>query len=447
MLIQPAKSLHGTIRLPGDKSVSHRTVLLSLLNHGRIKITGLSDCEDVKTSLEICSKLGIKITANKDSIVLDSLNTFSASTEIYQELYCGNSGTTARLLSGILCHRPGLFRLTGDASLSRRPMRRIIEPLSAMGAEIQSENTDKLPLVIKGKDQLISIDFDNILSSAQVKSAVLFAAAGADGTTSIIEKFPSRDHTERLLKAIGVPVKTNPITVSDQTNQATAYLHEISGYKIELKGPFNLQGDFDFKIPGDISGAAFFVTAAAMIPGSFLRIENVLLNPGRTGFIEVLKRMGAKIAVSITDETCDPSGSIEVFGQNLQGTTINSEEIPFLIDELPVLAAAMAFANGESTVKGATELRNKESDRISSLISMFKAAGINCKELADGYIIDGSSAITCRPELDPSFDHRLAMTAAIIGLKSTDGIVLKQSECVSISFPDFFQLLSQICQI
>lgn len=440
MLILPADKVCGTIRLPGDKSISHRIVLLSLLNQGIIKVSELSDCEDVQTSLKIVSQLGVEIKRNHNQTILDSRKMMPANDDLLQ-IDCGNSGTTTRLLSGILCRRPGIFRLTGDDSLSHRPMRRIIEPLIEMGAEIVSENTDRLPLVIKGIGALSPISFNNSLSSAQVKSAILFAATGAAGKTTVREDIPSRDHTERLLQKAGMPLHSDsfshPAELNDSKYSSTKNRSQI----ITLEGPCNLCHDFDFAVPGDISSAAFFITAAAIIPGSYLVIENILLNPGRTGFINVLQRMGADISISVSLNDWEPRGKIEVRGAGLCATSIQAEEIPGLIDELPVLAAAMAFAEGESFVSGANELRHKESDRISSLVKMLQTAGIRCDERPDGYSISGPATVKNQPELDPASDHRLAMTAAVIGLKSDNGIILKQPESVSISFPGFFQTL------
>lgn len=426
MLIKPVHKIAGTLRFKGDKSISHRVVLISLMNRGQIEAINLSDCQDVSSSIEAIKKLGVKVSATEDAIIFKNQQEFAATGDKI-ELFCGNSGTTARLLTGILCGRPGAYQLTGDESLSRRPMQRVIAPLSKMGAQISSDNNQNLPISIFGKNSLDPINFTNQLSSAQVKSAILLAALNAAGTTHISENLPSRDHTERLLKHTGVPIN-------------------FSDTKASLTGPFSLSGNFSFRIPGDISSAAFFAVAAAMIPGSRLVLSDVLLNPGRIAFLRVLTRMGAAVTIEEKCQDWETSGDVIINGGSLRGTTIEESEIPGLIDELPALAVAMVFATGKSVVKGAGELRHKETDRISVLIEQFKKSGIRCIEHSDGFTISGSAQIFAMHQLDPGGDHRLAMALALLGLKSMNGIVLREADCIKISCPDFFSMLDSVRQ-
>lgn len=426
MLIKPVHKIAGNLRFKGDKSISHRVVLFSLLNRGRIRVVNLSDCHDVSSSVEAIKKLGVKVSASEDAIVLDNQQE-SVATNDKIELFCGNSGTTARLLAGILCCRPGIYRLTGDESLSRRPMQRVIDPLSQMGAQISCDYSQNLPINIIGKSHLEPIDFINQLSSAQVKSAILLAALKADGNTFITENLPSRDHTERLLKHIGIPLK-------------------LSGNRISLNGPCNSSGDFSFSIPGDISSAAFFAVAAAIIPESRLLLSDVSLNPGRIAFLRVLTRMGATVTIEENCHEWEPSGNVIINGGPLSGTTVEEFEIPALIDELPALAVAMAFATGKSVVKGAKELRHKETDRISVLIKQFSKTGIKCTEHPDGFEIIGPAKIFAMHQLSPDGDHRIAMALALLGLKSMNGIFLREAECINISCPGFFPMLDSVRQ-
>lgn len=451
MLLKPATSFTGRLCLPGDKSVSHRLVLISLLLNGSLRLRNLSDCADVATSLKIVETLGVKIDRSGDELLLHGFsgpqwshglqtiegleglggNHLEAQQNVAIELDCGNSGTTARLLAGILAARPGKYRLIGDASLSGRPMRRVVEPLASMSAEILCEYSETLPLIITGKKLLNPCSYTNHRGSAQIKSALLLAALRAAGETTIFEPIPSRDHTERLLAALGAPITFSPGTAT-------------------LAGPVDLRGDHSFDIPGDISSAAFFAAAAAVFPGSCAEISNVLLNPHRTRYLEILKKMGAEVSITPTDNSynslLEPCGKVRIEGRTLSGITIDAAEIPALIDELPALAVVMAFAHGQSMVTGASELRHKETDRISNLIDQFKAAGIKCHELPDGFCIAGGSDVSVVTELNPSGDHRLAMAFAILACRSKNGLILTDPDCVKISFPDFFKHLKTCIQ-
>lgn len=415
----PGKGFKGKITLGGDKSISHRLVLLSLCHRGTFLLKNLSVCDDVKTSLKIVEQLGCRIeTVSETSVKIQGIARETPDNAGKTSLYCGNSGTTARLLAGILASCRGDFTLTGDPSLSNRPMQRIIEPLSLMGGRVFSEN-GKLPLKISGNNNLSPISYKAAISSAQVKSAILFAATNTSGTTLIKEPFQSRDHTERLLSFLGAKIK--------QTNT-----------EIEFAGPFQSAGNYEFTVPGDISSAAYFVVAALLLPESDLTLENVLLNKTRIGFMRVLEKMGADVSMEITQNTIEPVGTIRVrSGNRLKSVKIKGADVPWVIDELPILAVAMAFAEGISTVCGASELRIKESDRILVLYEAFAAAGIKIFQFPDGYKIWGSPRVNYSGTLKTFSDHRLATALSILALASDKGFAIDDTACISVSFPEF----------
>ncbi len=420
MYISPAANVSGELTFPGDKSISHRLVLLSLLNRGQIEISSLSDCADVKSSLAAAAKLGVSVTQTDSATILK--NAGDMTRQGHFTIDCGNSGTTTRLLAGILVGQPGFYRLVGDESLSRRPMRRIVEPLAAMNSNIRASANNCLPIEIAGSISLRAASLTNHTGSAQVKSAIMLAALQANGETVISEALSGRDHSERLLSCLNLPIM-------------------LDKNVIRIKGPAELSGNHRFTVPGDISSAAFFVVAASIVADSRLTLKNVLLNPSRTGFIEVLRRMGASLRTNVTSEAWEPCGDIYVESARLYATDIEAAEVPSLIDELPALAIGMAFAHGRSRVTGARELRYKETDRIRDLIAQLKLAGVNCQELDDGFEIEGCGIIERHATLDSCNDHRLAMSFAIMALGSSKGLEIKNTDCIEISFPKFFAML------
>ena len=409
-----------TLTFPGDKSIAHRLVLLSLLLNKKIQIENLHNSKDVLTSLNIVEKLGVEVIRsdnNKSDVTLIGLNKRLFEDEI--TLNCANSGTTARLLCGILANLKGRFKLVGDESLSKRPMERVVRPLAdLMGVNIRSTD-GHLPIYIEANGKTKAADFFNQTGSAQVKSAVLFAGLAAEGETVVREQFLSRDHTERLLD----------------------YLLFTQQYGGQPACSTLFYSELKLCIPGDISSAAYFIVLS-LITRKSLKIENLLLNPTRIGFLNVLKRMGADIEVQIKEDIWEPIGDIIVKGGNLSASDITLEEIPSLIDELPILAVAMAFAKGKSRVSGASELRVKESDRISCLISQLKKAGVDCSEYEDGFEITGVNKIISS-ELDSFNDHRLAMSFAVLARASGVDIKVIGRDSVDISFPEFYDYLEQ----
>ncbi|MFZ5803204.1 MAG: 3-phosphoshikimate 1-carboxyvinyltransferase [Candidatus Omnitrophota bacterium] len=425
-IVQPGGILQGTYRPPGDKSISHRAVILGALAEGVSRFSGFLAAEDCLRTVDFFKALGVPITVDlgrgEIEISGGGLHALKPQEGI-REIYLGNSGTSMRLLLGVLAGQPFEMTLTGDVSLSKRPMRRVTVPLKQMGAQIKGpEQENFAPLRVRG-GRLKGITFENKLASAQVKSALMLAGLYAEGQTCITEPFASRDHTERFFTAAGADFRrTGDQVVVRKTNR--------------LK-PLSLG------IPGDISSAAFFLTAAAMTPGSDLRIENVGMNPLRTGILDVLQRMGASITLHVEREMPEPVGTIRVQGSRLRGTRIVRAEIPRLIDELPILVIAMALAEGESLISGAEELRVKETDRIRSMVQNIRAVGGDADELPDGCILRGVPRFQ-GGAVDSFGDHRTAMSFAVAALHSETPVRISGTGCIATSFPSFFSDLARL---
>jgi 3-phosphoshikimate 1-carboxyvinyltransferase len=418
--------LQGKFYPPGDKSISHRIILLALAAGGQCEISHLSPCADVDSSLRIYLALGGRARQNADSLLIHGLQ--GKLNPSPAPLDCGNSGTTMRLLCGLLASSPGSFSLDGDAMLRRRPMGRVIAPLTQMGADIKGEHP---PLNIRGRT-LHGIDYDSPLASAQVKSAVLLAGLRADGQTSYREAMPSRNHTEILLRACGAQL---------QTEHNTTTL---------IPGPITLPADFN--VPGDASGAAFFLTAAAFIPHSDVSARQVSLNPGRIGFLKVLERMGAGVEISGPDEPgeakgLEPQGNIRVFYNGpLRAARITAQEVPGLVDEIPVLALAAAQAQGTSVFQEVGELKVKETDRLLALRRQLSLLGAQISIKGNDLIIKGKGKLLPPSPgptaLDSAHDHRMAMTLAL-ALKSIGlDLPIKGADSAAISYPDFYSDLA-----
>ena len=417
--LQKATSLKGNLIPPGDKSISHRAVMFGALSEGRSTYKNFLEAEDCLHTLSAFQAMGVAIYLKKGSGEISIEGAGLRNLKVPQsELYLGNSGTTMRLLLGILAGQRFEVTLTGDPSLSTRPMKRVTTPLKQMGAQIKGrDNANFSPLTIRG-GKLNGIDFENKLASAQVKSAILLAGLFAEGKTRVFESILSRDHTEKFLEAAGAKF-------SKEGDWLTVE-------KTERLKPFQAE------IPGDLSAAAFFIVGAALNPNSEITIEKVCLNPTRTGLLEVLRRMGAKIETRITQRIPELSGTIHVTGCRLRGTRIARKEIPSLIDELPIIMTAMALAEEESLISGAEELRVKETDRIHSMVANINAIGGKAEELPDGCIIRGVERFQ-GGKVKSFGDHRTAMCMAIATLAMEGGIVIEDTECVSTSFPAFFK--------
>ena len=419
------KGLSGRITIPADKSISHRAVMLSSIAKGKYRgeclIKNFSGGADCFSTLNIFKQLGVDIYfINKKTLKVKSDGILKY-TPI--PLNAGNSGTTTRLLSGILAGQNFNSTIIGDESLSKRPMKRIIEPLTLMGANIDAVD-DHLPLTIHGQN-LHGIIYPSKLSSAQVKSCVLLAGLNAEGETTYTEPYLSRNHTELMLKYMGADISANGNTVT------------IRPSELEPK---------DINIAGDISSATFFIVAGSIVKGSDFIIKNVGLNPTRTGILDIIKRMNGHI--ELIDEfelSGEIAGDIRVqYCDNLVGCTIEGEDIPKLIDELPVIAVLASQAEGQTIVKNAEDLRNKESDRIKCLVNELSKIGINITETSDGFIIEGKAKIKGGAELESYHDHRLAMSFYVAGLIADDEILINGFEWTKISVPEFEQLFNEL---
>ena len=424
IFFQGPGQFRGTYTPPGDKSISHRALIFGALAEGESRYVNFLEAEDCLHTLEALCQMGVEIHHEKGTgrvrILGKGMHSLQAPSG---EIYFGNSGTSMRLFLGLLAAQNFGSVLTGDASLSNRPMRRVTDPLKQMGAQIKGkENGNFAPLAIRG-GKLRGIEFDNKLSSAQVKSALLLAGLYADGKTVIHEAVPSRDHTERFLEAAGARFLKDGDRLSVEKTE-----------KIE---------PLCARVAGDISSAAFFIVGAAMIPGSELVIQDVGLNPTRSGVLNVLKRMGASIETQITQTVPEPMGTVRVRGSKLRGTGITSREIPSLIDELPVLMVAMALAEGESLVSGAAELRVKETDRIHSMVQNLKSIGASIDELPDGSLIRGVEAFH-GATVESFGDHRTAMSMGVASLAAHGTITVTDTECIATSYPSFMDHYRQL---
>jgi 3-phosphoshikimate 1-carboxyvinyltransferase len=416
-------ALVGHVAVPGDKSISHRAVLLGAVADGEARISGFGRSRDTEATIAAVRALGADVEEHDvDTLTVRGVG-LRGLREPASPIDCGNSGTLMRLLAGLFAGQSGRFELIGDESLSARPMERVAEPLRRMGADVQATD-GHAPLVVAGSE-LHAIDYELPLPSAQVKSAVLLAGLLADGETTVVEPLPTRDHTERMLERAGASVRRRPQSVSVRGAE-----------RIELG---------ELEIPGDFSSAAPLLVAAAIVPGSALTVHGVGVNPRRTGLLAVLERMGARVAIynrrSIGGE---PAGDVELRASDLVGATVIRAEVPSLVDELPMFALAAAHARGDSVVRGAGELRLKESDRIEAVAEELRRLGAHVRATPDGFRIRGVPARVRGGVFDARGDHRLAMLGAIAGMSSREGVELRGAEAVETSFPGFFQLLEQL---
>jgi 3-phosphoshikimate 1-carboxyvinyltransferase len=412
------------VAVPGDKSVSHRAVLVGAICEGETRISGFGRSADTEATVGAVRALGVEVEElDVDTLVVHGVG-LRGLREPDGPIDCANAGTLMRLLPGILVGQRGRFELIGDASLSARPMERVAEPLRRMGAAVATTD-GHAPLVVAGGAPLRAVDYELPVASAQVKSAVLLAGLYAEGETTVVEPLPTRDHTERLLERAGAPVRRRPRSVSIRP-AARLSLGEV-------------------EVPGDFSSAAPFLVAAAIIPGSAVTAHGVGLNPRRTGLLDVLERMGARVAVYNRRLLGgEPVGEVEVRASELVGTAVEREEVPLLVDELPLFALAACHARGESVVRGAEELRHKETDRIEAVVEELRRLGAHIRARPDGFQVRGVPARLRGGVLDARGDHRLAMLGAVAGLASRDGVELRGAEAVEVSFPGFYGVLAQL---
>lgn len=420
VIISKKNSLKGEIEIPADKSITHRAFMFSALTKGKCKISNYSKGADCMSTLKIIQQLGCSVDfINEKELIIDATNALKAPKE---PLNCGNSGTTTRLMSGILAGQNFDSNLFGDKSLSKRPMKRVIAPLELMGAKFIHENFT-LPMTIKGGN-LKGISYNSPLASAQVKSCILLAGLNAEGTTSFTEPYKSRNHTELMFEYMGADINIDKNTVQVKKSQ--------------LK-------PVDIEVCGDISSAAFFMAAALIVPNSDIIIKNVGINETRSGIIDVFKSMNGNIEllnerVVSNEKVAD----IHVKYSELTATNIEGAIIPRLIDEIPVIAVVATQAQGTTIIKNAEDLRSKEADRITAVATELKKLGADITETQDGFIINGKTKLSGNCEIECSHDHRIAMSAYVAGLICENSIKIKEFEWVDISFPEFLDLMKKL---
>lgn len=421
--ISTSRGLQGAVIVPGDKSISHRALMISALADGTSEIHGLLDAADPRSTLHCLRKLGIDFEKVDTTLRVKGrgLHGLRAPMNV---LDAGNSGTTIRLLTGLLAGQPFSTTITGDETLRQRPMKRVIEPLSLMGARIEGTANQTAPLKVTGMFPLRAINHRMHISSAQVKSAVLLAGLFADGTTRVSEPTLTRDHTERMLGLTRVK--------------------SADSYTVEVVGGAGIQAQ-QFRVPGDISSAAFLIAAALLVPQSELRILNVGLNPTRTRILDFFRSVGGSVeTIRETIAAGEPIGDLLVKSSQLHGgIELQGKQVAELIDEIPVLAVTLALSGCSLTVRGASDLRNKESDRIRSLVLNLRKLELDVEEFADGFAFQGKNTLL-PAECDSFEDHRIAMAFGVAGLVLKGETVIKQSECVEISFPSFWNLVRSI---
>lgn len=417
------QALTGNIEIPGDKSISHRSIILGSLAKGVTKITNFLDGEDCMRTIQAFQAMGVAIQQDGTNVTIDGKG-ISKLQEPTEPLYFGNSGTTARLMLGVLSGLPIFTTIYGDEHLTKRPMDRVVTPLREMNAHIDGRNNGNLlPISVRGKE-LTGIEYALPVKSAQVKSAVLLAGLFADGSTTTIEQTETRDHTENMLEAFGADIKREGLRVT-----------------VTSKNELVAQ---DVLVPGDISSAAFFLVAAAIVPNSKVTLQNVGLNKTRTGIIDVLMQMGADL--EITNERVvsgERIGDITVQYTDLKGITIDGEIIPRLIDEIPIIALLATQANGKTIIKDAEELKVKETDRISAVVDVLSTLGANIEGTPDGMIIEGKTALH-GGEISSYHDHRIAMMGVIASLIASDDVVMDDTSSINISYPTFFEHLTTL---
>jgi 3-phosphoshikimate 1-carboxyvinyltransferase len=425
VIVSPTDAVRGAIRIPGDKGISHRLAMLGSVSDGKTTIQNFAESADCESTLECLRCLGVQIQRDGGTVIVEGRGLHGLQPPVRQ-LDAGNSGTTVRLLSGILAGQSFESTFVGDDSLSRRPMKRIIDPLTRFGASLSARDGEYLPLTIRG-GKLKGIDYALPIASAQVKSAVLLAGLFAEGVTTVREKEASRNHTEIALREFGADVRTNA---------GEGVIH-VEGGKALHGGAFT--------VPGDISSAAFFIAAAAGLPGSLLRLTDIGVNSTRSGIIALLEQMGARIRIETKGAPGgEPVADIVVEGSELSGAEVSGKWIPHVIDEIPVLAVLATRTRDGIRIRDASELRKKESDRILAVAKNLRALGANVTEFDDGLFVAGNQKLS--GGVVGSFDdHRIAMAFAVAALFASESVWIRNASCVGISFPRFFDILGALC--
>ncbi|PZX07699.1 3-phosphoshikimate 1-carboxyvinyltransferase [Psychrobacillus insolitus] len=416
-------SLKGTLRIPGDKSVSHRSIMFGAIAKGTTTVEGFLQSDDCLSTIDCFSKLGVAISVDGEKVEIKSEG-LAAWKEPNELLYTGNSGTTTRLLLGLLAGSHISSVLIGDESIQKRPMRRVTDPLKQMGAKyIGRENGQYTPIAVEGT-KLRAINYEMPVASAQVKSAILLAALNAEGETVIKELETSRDHTEKMLQHFGATISVDDQTIRLQGGQTLTSTHVV--------------------VPGDISSAAFFLVAGAIVPNSNLTLQNVGLNPTRTGIIDALNEMGTSMTIELDElKSHEEMGTIVVETSSLKGAVIGGDLIPRLIDEIPIIALLATQAHGKTVIKDAEELKVKETNRIDAVVNELKKLGANITATDDGMIIEGPTPLH-GADLQTYGDHRIGMMAAIASLITSSPVTIDNAECISVSYPNFFEQLTSV---
>ncbi len=425
MKINKVSKLNGIITVPADKSITHRAIMLSSLATGKSYINNYLKSDDCLMTMNAFKQMGVNIEQTENSLTITGAGINGLKNPV-KEIYAGNSGTTTRLLSGVLAGQKFSSTITGDASLSKRPMKRVIEPLSLMGANITAKENNFLPMTISPKENLKAISYTSSVASAQVKSCILFAGLYADGTTTVTEPIKSRDHSERMFKTFGADISVDGLSVSVKKCNGL-YAQEVT-------------------VTCDISSAAFFIVAGLIVPNSNIKILNVNINKTRDGILTVLKSMGADIVLdNVRTVSGEDVADIEIKTSKLNSTSFGKEIVPSLIDEIPIIVLAATQAEGQTIISGAKELKVKESDRIHSVASQLNKMGADIKETDDGFIINGPVKLK-GATVDSFDDHRIAMMLSIAGLTAEGETEILNSDCVKISFANFYEVLKKICK-
>ena len=425
MKINKVSKLNGIITVPADKSITHRAIMLSSLATGKSYINNYLKSDDCLMTMNAFKQMGVNIEQTEKSLTITGAG-INGLKNPGKEIYAGNSGTTTRLLSGVLAGQKFSSTITGDASLSKRPMKRVIEPLSLMGANITAKENNFLPMTISPKENLKAISYTSPVASAQVKSCILFAGLYADGTTTVTEPIKSRDHSERMFKTFGADISVDGLSVSVKKCNGL-YAQEVT-------------------VPCDISSAAFFIVAGLIVPNSNIKILNVNINKTRDGILTVLKSMGADIVLdNVRTVSGEDVADIEIKTSKLNSTSFGKEIVPSLIDEIPIIVLAATQAEGQTLISGAKELKVKESDRIHSVASQLNKMGADIKETDDGFIINGPTKLK-GATVDSFDDHRIAMMLSIAGITAEGETEILNSDCVKISFANFYEVLKKICK-
>lgn len=423
--------LQGTVQVPGDKSISHRAIIFGALAIGETEITGLLEAEDVLATASAMKELGALVQKQDSGHWIVRGLGVGGLQEPSKPLDFGNSGTAARLMMGVIAGHNFQAKFIGDDSLSRRPMARVMEPLHKMGLNWREE-FDHLPLTLNGPERLMPITYELPVPSAQVKSAILIAGLFAPGVTSVIEREPTRDHTERMLRYFGAEVRVEPLDDED-----------IQGQRISVKGDAELVGA-PVSVPGDPSSAAFLTAAALICPDSDITIEGVLINPTRIGFYETVREMGGDVQfINEREESGEPIADIHVRYSALKGVNVPADRAPSMIDEYPILSCLAAFANGTTRMQGLSELRVKESDRLSAVYEGLKAASVVAKIEGDDLIVEGTGQVKGGGLVKTHLDHRIAMSFLVMSLAANDPIVVDDTDMIATSFPSFITLMEE----